>query len=305
MDMRMNFQRIIIGSALVMAGIILVLPPALARAATISIVPAGRDTFAIKLDTGGASVNTVALTLSFDPAAFSVSAVNDGGSVIDLWIVPPSFSNASGTIDLAGIVPGGIVTASGTIATVAFVPANGGGAAISGPALATGTVLLNDGKGTPAPLSYASGMLTPAPSSSVPGIRAVDTAPPDPFVPEIASDPNIFGGRYFLVFSATDRNSGIGHYEVLEVPTDPAMDVSSEWVSARSPYLLQDQTLSSNIYVRAVDNAGNFRVVEVPAEHPYRASYGWDVPWEGWDILIGFLFLILFAAIIWTRKRSR
>lgn len=303
MDMKIKIQRTVVG--VILAGVFSIVTVSAARAATVSIVPAGRDAFAIQLDTAGASVNTVALTLSFDPRTFSVSAVNDGGSVIDLWIAPPSFSNASGTIDLAGIVPGGIVTASGTIATVDFAPANGGSAVLPGPTLATGTVLLNDGKGTPAPLSYMNSMLAPAASSSVPGIRSVDTVPPDPFVPKIASAPYLFGGSYFLVFSTTDRNAGISHYEVLEVPTNPAMHVRSGWVVAQSPYLLQDQTLSSNIYVRAVDTAGNFRVVEVPAEHPYRAGTVAGVPWEEWDILIGFLMLLLFAVITWTRKRSR
>ncbi len=305
--MKINIPRSIAGAAIAAVAAVFVVPPAVARAATVRIVPAGRDAFAIELDTAGASVNTVALTLSFDPGAFSVGAVNDGGSVIDLWIVPPSFSNASGTIDLAGIVPGGIVTASGTIATVDFVPANGGGGAISGPALATGSVLLNDGKGTPAPLSYLSAMLTPAPSSSAAAVSAVDTVPPDPFVPEIASDPSIFGGKYFLVFSATDRASGIAHYEVLEVPTGPAENVRGGWVVAASPYLLKDQTLSSNIYVRAVDDAGNFRVVTIPAEHPYRAGQWPGAPWQGLGILIGSLFIVfsIFAIAIWIRKRFR
>ena len=63
-----------------------------------------------------------------------------------------------------------------------------------------------------------------------------------------------------MAFSTTDPQSGIDHYEILE-------GSDTVWHNATSPYRLTDQSLSSNIYIRAVDGAGNFRVVELPAEN--------------------------------------
>lgn len=281
-----------------------VIPYASARAATVRIMPAGSpDTFAITLDTQGASVNTVALHLVFDPRAFSIKTMSDGNSIVDFWITPPSFSDSLGTIDLAGIIPGGILTSSGTIATFSVIPVDSVGGNVPAPSLVSGTVLLNDGKGTPAPFTFiADGSLAVSlPATGTPPTFAIDTMPPDSFIPEITSDPSIFNGKYFLVFSTTDRESGINHYEVLEVPTNAAANVSGGWVVAVSPYLLQDQTLSSNIYVRAVDNAGNFRVVEVPAKHPRNDKPGVQALWQELGILIVILTGI-FAVILWTRK---
>ena len=34
----------------------------------------------------------------------------------------------------------------------------------------------------------------------------------------VGHDPKIFSGQYFVAFAASDAQSGIDHYEVLEVP---------------------------------------------------------------------------------------
>jgi hypothetical protein len=122
----------------------------------------------------------------------------------------------------------------------------------------------------------------------------VDTTPPDPFTPEIASDSALFGGQYFLVFAATDQQSGIDHYEVREG--------SSSWVTATSPYLLKDQTLSHSIAVRAFDKAGNFRLVRLPAEHPTPAPSP-NAPFE-WGIVIVLFVVLLFLIFLWKKRRS-
>src|SRR5207247_2300689 len=105
-----------------------------------------------------------------------------------------------------------------------------------------------------------------------------DTVPPEPFEPQISRNPNIFNGKYFLSFAAQDKGSGIDHYEVCEDIGYRIQDLgkiiarflniksyslNSCFVTAESPYQLQDQTLKSVIFVKAIDKAGNERIVKV------------------------------------------
>lgn len=281
--------------------------PLRSLAAVITVGPSATDpqTVAVTLDTQGEQVNAVELHLSFDTDLFSVSGINTGGSVIDLWVSGPSFSNALGTVDLAGIIPGGDTVASGTIATITLVPKEP--EVKTGFIFDSGQVFLNDGKGTPAPLSVVINPFTLAGAGSAP--PALTTKAPNAFTPEVGQDPSIFGGKYFLVFSTTDQQSGIDHYDVLEVPAGTKVTSSSPWTTATSPYLLQDQSLSSDIYVRAVDAAGNFRIEKVPAEHPRPAA---PAPLYAVEAVLGAIVVLLIGAGVirrirqWKkRKRSR
>jgi hypothetical protein len=227
--------------------------------------------------------------------------ITDGDSVVSLWIDPPA-TEASGTIDLAGIMPGGFDGANGPIFSFTLEALAPGTGVIR---VARATVLANDGQGTPLPISTESVSVTvdPAPANSAPAIPvapAVDYTAPNPFTPQIVSDPGIFGGQYFLVFSTTDNSSGIDHYEVLEAPSGSSEKSFSSWHVATSPYLLTDQTLSSDIYVRAVDHDGNFIVVKLPAEHPY-------AQWGRWGLWTGaaFIVLVVLLLFIWKLRRRR
>jgi hypothetical protein len=61
----------------------------------------------------------------------------------------------------------------------------------------------------------------------------------------------VFGGLYYIVFSTVDKQSGVDHYEVFE---------NGAWEKVVSPYKLPDQSLKSEIKVKAIDKAGNERV---------------------------------------------
>jgi len=275
-----------------------------AHAAVITVQPPNSlNQVVISIDTQGEDINAVQAHASFNPGDFTITGINDGGSIIDLWIEQPTFSNESGTVDFSGIIPGGVDIASGTIVTLNILPRSGG--ISTGFAIASATVLLNDGKGTPASVTTMSNpfVLTVLSSTTPPFV--LDTQPPDSFTPEIASNPSIFNGEYFLSFSATDQGSGINHYEVLEVSTRGGNAVSSGWQVATSPYLLKDQTLESNIYVRAVDNAGNFRVVEVPAEHPVSGGL---LPWYLQELFYdaaGSLIVLLGIGLFFFIRRKK
>jgi hypothetical protein len=123
---------------------------------------------------------------------------------------------------------------------------------------------------------------------------------PESFTPIIAEDKNVYGGAHFLVFSTTDKGSGINHYEVLEVPAGSAIGQNPAWVAATSPYLLKDQTLSSDIYVRAVDNDGNATVAKLPARFPSSSTSS-----EMIFLSIGLLAFVLCALILFLSVRLR
>jgi hypothetical protein len=249
--------------------------------------PAGDGDVLVTLNTQGQSVNAVEAHLGFDPSEFSIASISDAVSLVNVWIERPAFSNDSGTVDFSGIIPGGVSSSGGKIITVTIIPRKAG--ASKGFSVISATVLLNDGKGTPAKLSTASnGFLLSLQTSSTP--VPVTNQSPDVFVPKIGKDPNLFNGQYFLAFSATDQYSGIDHYDVLEAPRNVKVSDHSIWQTAESPYLLKDQTLSSNIYVRAVDQAGNSRIVEVPAPFPAPIR---NVQWE-----IPIILLLLIAGVI-------
>ncbi len=221
----------------------------------------------VTLDTQGESVNTVQSEILFPADRFRVTAINDGASIINFWITPP-IASTSGEINFAGIISGGYVGSSGSLISFVLTPLASGSGTIE---IATATVLRNNGQGSALPVTLASediaaGSATYTGSSTAENYSAIT---PELFTPVVTSDPNLFDGDFFLVFSTVDKGSGIDHYEVLEVPTNPSSHITPSWQVATSPYLLQDQSLSSNVYVRAVNHAGSFLVVELSARHPY------------------------------------
>jgi hypothetical protein len=274
----------IAGPALLLAGI--------ARAATLSI-----SSGTISIDTEGQAINAIEVHLSFDPQKMSVENISTGGSAVNFWIESPTVSNQAGTLDLSGIIPGGLTTASRAIVSFNVVSLQPGVQAQFN--VVSARALLDDGKGTPATLSIVN---TPfVPPVAVTSSPLLDTSPPDPFVPQIGRDPSIFNGDYFVAFSTTDPQSGIDHYEILE-------GSDTVWHNATSPYRLTDQSLSSNIYIRAVDGAGNFRVVELPAQNtPAKISpaRAWGLPILGLIVLLLIVLEIVRRMWKWKQKERQ
>ena len=87
-----------------------------------------------------------------------------------------------------------------------------------------------------------------------------DTAPPQFVSVAVGSDPSLFGGKFYLSFFAQDSQSGVDHYEVKE-------GLFGGYVRADRYYVLHDQSLRSDISVRAVDVAGNTVIATIPAAH--------------------------------------
>jgi len=251
----------------------------------------------VNLDTQGDTANAIQGTISFPTNLFTLQSVDDGESIINFWVEPPQ-SVASGEVAFSGIVPGGFMGAASSVVGLILDPVSQGTGTIS---IGDLKLLRNDGQGSMIPVTTKteSIVVLGAASNTPPAEPIVSQIAPEFFIPVISKDLNVYGGKYFLAFSTTDKGSGIDHYEVLEVPSHKMVGVVSSWQVATSPYLLQDQSLTSDIYVRAVDHAMNFIIVKLPAR--YSAPAKTNVYLEFAAIV--FICISLFTIVLLRRRR--
>lgn len=242
----------------------------------------GQETMIVlNLDTEGDDINAVELRLKFSSSDFSIKEISNGNSIINLWPESPSFSNEEGEIYFSGVMAGGYRGSSGQLLKISVIPKKED---LSGSLkIQNSRILLNDGSGTESKLSTSNLKF-----ETVDNLNFKDSESPESFVPQIARNQDIFDGKWFLVFAAQDKGSGIGHYEVREMP-QYLFFKNPEWVVAESPYKLANQELSEYIYVKAVDKSGNERVMTVPPRNPAR----WYENWLIWIIIMAIAFVII------------
>jgi len=157
-------------------------------------------------------------------------------------------------------------------------------------------VLLNDGFGTPAKLTAKNSTIEIRPpyfeEKKKDGWKKEienDKIPPEPFKPEIIE----IDGKYYLIFSTTDKKTGVDHYEISETKNKN----KENWQKEESPYLLTDQSLKSFIKVKAVDKARNERIETIYPSQITLKIRMWQI------ILVSVLFFaILTLLYLWLRK---
>ncbi len=226
------------------------------------------------------SLNAVEGRLIFPADKLLIKEIRDGNSIINFWVEKPRLE-ASGVILFSGITPGGFSGANNNIFSVVFEAKNTGIASV---ALQNTKALKNDGLGTETALLTRDTTVSIKPGDS--NVRKeilTDGEPPEDFNPTIESAPNIFDGKYFLVFATQDKISGIANYKVRE----------GEWGwfrVAESPYLLKHQSLDRKIFVKAVDKVGNERITMLNAQQ--------QVPWYRHYAVIGILLVIVFGFLV-------
>lgn len=197
------------------------------------------------------SINAIEGTLIYPSELLSVKEIRDGDSVINFWMESP-VANETGKISFSGITPGGFSGEDNSIFTVLFEAKKIGEANLGFQGV---KVLLNDGQGTATTVALGDEVVSIKSGGEVVLVPEVlDTEIPEDFTPILAQDPNLFDGKYFLVFSTKDKISGIDHYAIRE-------GTRGEFENVDSPYLLKDQTLHKKIFMRAIDKAQNVREV--------------------------------------------
>ena len=260
------------------------------------------DTFMVdvRIDTEGECINTVKADLNFSQDLLKAVDFSQGDSILTLWVEGPKIDQGAGLISFTGGIPGGYCGripgdpgASNLLGNIIFKTQetrNEQQAKVE--FLDSSQVLLNDGLGTPAKLTTRGANFTilaekleEVPKDEWQEELEKDKIPPETFVIEVRQDPAVFEGKYFLIFSTTDKQTGLDYFEVQEGEMN--------WEKTISPYLLKDQSLQSIIRVRAVDKAGNERIVEVgppkPLPPPEKKPFLW------WIIIV----VLLIGAVIW------
>ena len=260
------------------------------------------------LNTEGEQINAVEGKIVFPEDLLEVKEIRDGNSIINFWIERPWIlrqtdakpeRKTDADIVFSGIVPGGYNGSQGLILSIIFLAKKGGSGLIE---IQNAKTLLNDGKGTEAQLkifNFQFSIFKESPISQTPILEIQDTEPPEDFQSEISRDPAIFDGKWFLVFATQDKGSGVDHYEIRETKRKIEHETEANWVIAESPYLLKDQKLQSYIYVKAVDKAGNERIIIVPPRNPLK----WYEKFENWVIIILLAVLVFYILrkILWQK----
>lgn len=363
-------------SLFITISILFLLFPLVAEGATLYLMPQSQtvyqgDTFIIevRLDTEDEEINAVRTNLTFSASLLEIIDLSKGGSILSLWVKEPSILN--GGLSFLGGVPGGFKE-EGRIGRIIFKGKEIGKAEVN--FKESSQVLLNDGKGTPASLTFFEGnyqiikkpeelpiisssshpdqnkwfksntlhlrwdliegaqysyLLSRDPlaepddipdrpegeliwmgdmeykgledgvyyftlkqklpgedwSKSIAYRAMIDAISPEAFGLEIAKDPSIFEGKYFLSFATTDKTSGLDYYEIKEG--------KRELKRVTSPYLLEEQKLGKKIMVRAYDKAGNWSEAEI--KPPYEPT------WK--DLVSSLLVLIGMILVWWILKR--
>ena len=250
----------------------------------------------VLLDTEGETVNAVEGEIVFPTNNLLLQEINDGGSFINLWIKKPSFDGNS--VVFSGILPGGYEGKDLYLFSLVLRGKELGEVTVD---VINIRVLRNEPPGSTASTRVSSLKLQIKEESAAPEfITPEDSEPPEPFTARTAQDPNIFDGKWFLVFAAQDKVSGIARYFVYE--TKQKKDVTQinakRWIEAESPYLLKDQKLQSYIYVKAVDKAGNERITALVA----RNQPSWP---ERYFLHIIFgIIIIVGGSVVFIRRKA-
>jgi hypothetical protein len=264
----------------------------------------------IYLDTQQENINALEGEITFS-SNLSLQEIKDGNSVVTFWLNRPQLS-AENKIAFAGVIPGGY-QGQGFVFSVIFQVKKDGPGSLS---VSQGKILLNDGQGTAAKFTAQNltwqfvvpktqALLLPPADSAVQGAneKISDHEAPESFVPLIARDDKIFDGQWFLSFTTQDKSSGLSHYEVRESREfgwGKLKLSQGRWLVTASPYVLQDQTLKSYLYVKAVDKAGNQRTVVLAP-----VNLSWCENSSFWGIIILGVIILFIFLFLWRKGRKK
>lgn len=259
----------------------------------------------IKLDTQGEHINAVEVHIEYPEDLLEVRDFAKANSVLTLWAQEPEYGD--GKLFFIGGVPAGYQGFDGALGKIIFfvkpkkVYDNFAKIVDAEIKFTEGNLaLLNDGEGTEASVETRGAIVSISPKFSASFVdewqREIsrDNITPEPFDIEISNNSAVYGGKFFIIFTAVDKQTGIDHYEVSEYRGGK----SWENKNAQSPYLLENQKLDGIIRVRAVDKAGNEAIVEL---RPTGAVVGEKrFPWI-W-VILGIFGLIAVGVGYWMYR---
>ena len=225
------------------------------------------DTFValVRVNNENECLNAAHVEVTYPTDTLRAVDFGRGSSLFTLWVEEPEIDADNGTVTFSGGVPGGYCgripgdpVLTNVLGKIVFTVINADKSDASISLSSQSNVYLSDGRGTEASVERDNLELGILPTPTLAENEwlsevQLDTVPPDPFVIHVESTRGVFGGRYYIVFSTVDKQSGLDHFELFE---------RGAWRPITSPYQLKDQFLPDVIQVRAIDKAGNERLGE-------------------------------------------
>lgn len=228
------------------------------------------------------------------PEIFEISKVITGNSLVSVWLDNPSDVDDN-TITFSGIAPAGYNREIGPIFSLVLSSKSPGRGVMY---LKNARIYKNDGLGTKEDIvekSFGLSVRTAEVDESPYLVSVKDETPPEEFAVELVRDSGLYDGRYTIVWSAVDKGSGIKSYDVVEG--------RHVFKQVKSPYVLEKQSLSGKIYVKAYDYEGNIRSVSLVP--PGRFCVG-DSCFGKAHIFAFGLVVVAIIYVLWKKKkRSR
>jgi hypothetical protein len=205
------------------------------------------------LDTKNESVNALEGKIKFPNNLLKTEDIMFANSFINFWINKPEVLS-DGSIYFQGITPGGLKGEKILVFSILFKPVLKGSGEVDFDQI---QVLKNNGQGDSVttkskPFIFE---ITENKDYKPYNFNTIDNDPPDVFKPEISKYPEIFNNKYFITFIAQDKGVGIDRYEIKE-------GFWGDFIKAESPYLLKNQNLDKQIYVKAIDKNENEVIVK-------------------------------------------
>ncbi len=243
----------------------------------------------LRLTTDQGRENAWGGQINFDSDQLKLQSISDAQSLVSLWLERPA-ETKTGQINFSGITPGGF-SGSGEMIRLIF--------AVTGSASSVHTSLrLTDFK---ALLGDGSGQITKVTISSQISIIDDDSALTDFSLDKMAPDltwyltrENLISTGWQLSAMAFDKQSGINYLALATTsnyfgPWGNLAKHNSKlnWQKLTGPQVLANRDLRHIIFLKAVDNAGNVKLIKL---YPFRA-YSFAVICTIIIGLISFLFL--------------
>ena len=207
----------------------------------------------VLVDTKGEEINVIEGTISAAPE-LGLSDVETGGSAFVLWPEKPTVNKTDNSVSFVGGSQGGFYGKDLRVFDIILIPQKEGHFTIKSENL---SAYLNDGNGKKIDGDLSGFNFDVVLNSNDNVVKEEnDKLSPDNLVVEIGKDDSMFSSQYFLAFYATDSDSGISRYEIKE--GDSNFEVCNN-----QNYIIKDQSLNTNVWIKVVDKDGNELIKKV------------------------------------------
>lgn len=226
--------------------------------------------FILRLATGNERENAWRGQINFDSSQLNLLAISDAHSLVSLWLERP-VEKPAGQINFSGITPGGFLD-TGELLRLVFSQKDESVVSVRpSPRLTNFEALLGDGSGRNAKVDISSSIISITDPASLTDLSS------DRHAPELTwqfTRENLISAGWQLTTTAVDKQSGI-RYLALATTSDyfsfgslAELNSKINWQPITGPLILSASELRHVMFLKAVDNAGNVKLIKL---YPLRA----------------------------------